>query len=228
METIYTGVLTPAALADPNNTHAILIRLVGEDREVLEIGPATGYMTRILVNEKNCRVTGFELNAQAAAEAAPLLKHLIVGNLENPDDLARLDGRFDVILLADVVEHLAEPSAPLRTLRAHLRPEGRLIVSMPNVAHWSIRRALLTGRWDLTDRGLMDRTHLRWYTLRTAIALLESTGYRILLRRSSYAFPGHWRLGIGPRLAVWAQARRMPTGWDELFAIQHILVAVPA
>lgn len=223
--TVYTGALTQAALADPNNTHAILLRWVGRDKDVLEIGPATGYMSRVMAGPQNCRVVGFEIDAGAAAQAAPYLQRLILGNLENPADLAQIDGTFDVILIADVAEHLVEPRLALETFRTHLKPDGRLIVSIPNVAHWSVRRSLLQGRWDLTDRGLMDRTHLRWYTRSTATELLESVGYRILSRRCSYVFPAHWRFNSGPRLAAWAQARAMPAAWDGLFAIQHLFLA---
>ncbi len=225
MTSVYDGALTEAALADPNNTHAILLRLVGNDKEVLEIGPATGYMTRVLSGQQGCRVTGFEINPAAAAAAQPFLKRLIIGDLENPHDLAKIDGPFDVILIADVLEHLAAPEVPLRELRDYLCPGGRLMVSLPNVAHWSVRRALLFGRWELTGRGLMDRTHLRWYTRRTATALIEAAGYRVVTRRCSYVFPAHWRFGIGPRLAAWAQRRTLPKAFDELFAIQHIFEA---
>ncbi|MGE5139003.1 MAG: class I SAM-dependent methyltransferase [Rudaea sp.] len=224
MANVYGGTLTEEALSDPNNTHAILLRLIGKEKDVLEIGPATGYMTRVLAGRERCRVTGFELSRVMAEEARPYLHKLIVGDLENQADVAKIDGQFDVALLADVLEHLVEPLQPLRELREHLRPEGRLIASVPNVAHWSVRHALLAGRWDLTDRGIMDRTHLRWYTRRTAVALIRSAGYRVVWRGASYVFPWHWRLG-GPRVAAWAQRRSMPAAFDDLFAIQHIFVA---
>jgi 2-polyprenyl-3-methyl-5-hydroxy-6-metoxy-1,4-benzoquinol methylase len=223
--TSYGGRLDETALADANNTHAILLRLVGHGRDVLEIGCATGYMSRILSEQQQCRVTGFEINPVAAEEARPFLKQLVVGNVEDAADREQITGSYDVILIADVLEHLAWPEEPLRNLRRHLRPSGRLIVSLPNVAHWSVRRALLRGRWQLTERGLMDRTHLRWYTRKTALALIEGTGYHPVAHYASYAFPGHWRLGIGPRLAQWAQRRQMPAFFGNLFAIQHIFVA---
>lgn len=223
---VYSGVLTEEAIADPNNTHAVLLHLVGYHRRVLEIGPATGYMSRVLVEHQGCSVTGFELSPIAAVEAQPLLHEIIVGNLEEPADLARIHGRYDVILMADVVEHLAEPGMALRALRSHLQDGGRLLVSIPNIAHWTARRALLLGRWDLTDRGLMDRTHLRWYTRSSAEHLLELAGYRIAQYRCSYVFPAHWRLGSGQRFAAWAQRRTMPGPFDGLFAIQSIFVAV--
>lgn len=223
---IYEGVLTAAALADPNNTHTILLQLIGRERTVLEVGCATGYMTRVLVEQQNCRVTGFEINGEAAAGAKPFLQRLIVGDLENPVDVSHIQSQFDVILIADVIEHLAMPQEPLRTLRHLLNDKGRLIISLPNVAHWSIRRALLFGQWDLTDRGVMDRTHLRWYTRDTAVALLESAGYRVVQHRASYVFPAHGRFGWGQRVAAWAQAHTILSVFDALFAIQHIFVFI--
>lgn len=223
---IYGGALDDAALADPNNTHTILLQLVGDNRDVLEVGCATGYMTRVLSERQHCRVTGFEINAVAASSAQPYLRALIVGNLENPDDLAQVSGQFEVLLMADVIEHLACPELSLRGLRRSLRAGGRLIASLPNVAHWSVRRALLFGKWELADRGIMDRTHLRWYTRRTATSLIESAGYRVMQHRASYVFPAHGRFHLGQRYAAWAQRRIMPRAFDNLFALQHIFVAV--
>lgn len=222
MQPIYTGTVTAAALGDPNNTHSILLRLVPDGSSVLELGCATGYLTRILVEQKGCTVTGFEINETAAQQARPFLHQLFLGDLENSSDVAQIDGIFDVILIADVLEHLQNPDQALGLLRPYLAPKGRLVVSLPNVAHWSVRRLLLSGNWNLTDRGLMDRTHLRWFTRKTAQNLLRSAGFNIVGRRVSYGFPAHWRFGFGQRVATLAQRRTMPGQFDDLFAIQHI------
>lgn len=224
---IYDGTITQSALDDPNNTHGILLNLVGNNRDVLEIGCATGYMTRVMVERQNCRVVGFEINEEAGTLARPYLQRLITGNLENQTDLAKIEETFDVILIADVLEHLVRPEALLNNLRKHLSPgKGWIVCSVPNVAHWSIRRALLLGRWDLTEKGIMDRSHLRWFTRRTTTDLLESSGYKIHTYKCSYVFPGHWRFGVGAKLAVWAQSRTMPGWFNDLFAIQHIFMAL--
>ncbi len=197
------------------------------DQEILEIGCATGYMTRALVECSRCRVTGFEINPRVASAVQPYLQKLIIGDLEKPADVARIQEQFDVILIADVLEHVAWPEVPLRILRHHLAPSGRLILSLPNVAHWTVRQALLLGKWDLTERGIMDRTHLRWYTRKTAQVLIESCGFRLITRRASYVFPAHWHAGWGQKSAAWAQCHRMPRFLDDLFAVQHIFVAEP-
>lgn len=224
---VYDGTITQSALDDPNNTHSILLNLIGNNCDVLEIGCATGYMTRVMVERQNCRVVGFEINEKAGILAKPYLQRLITGNLENQTDLAKIEGVFDIILIADVLEHLVHPEALLNNLRKHLKPgEGRIVCSVPNVAHWSLRRALLFGQWNLTDTGLMDRTHLRWFTRHTATALLESSGYKIHTYKCSYVFPGHWRFSFWRKLLSELQTRKMPPAFDSLFAIQYIFVIV--
>lgn len=156
---------------DSDNTHANVIRLVGEGRRVLELGPASGYMSEILC-ERGCTVVGLELDAEMASQAARFCERVIVGDLDTLDlDEELGEDRFDVILAADVLEHLKDPLKTLRDLRAFLRPEGYFVVSLPNVAHASVRLALLEGRFDYRDLGLLDRTHLRFFT-HESIALL--------------------------------------------------------
>ena len=224
---IYVGDLTQQALQDSNNTHSILLNWIADGSRVLEIGCATGYMTRVLTTQKSCSVDGFEINEEAAEQARPFLNRLWVGNLEDRADLGQIDGIYDVILVADVFEHLRWPETVLAQLRNHLLPRGYVLISLPNVAHWSVRRALLLGRWDLTDRGLMDRTHLRWFTRSTAEAMIRQAGFSVEQRRASYAFPAHWRAQLGPRVAAFAQKRNMPPWFDDLFAVQHLFLARP-
>ena len=149
---------------DSDSTHANVIRLVGEGRRVLELGPASGYMSEIL-RGRGCTVVGVELDKEMAAQAARFCERVIVGDLDTLDlDTELGDDRFDVIVAADVLEHLRDPLTTLRALRPFLKPEGWFVVSLPNVAHASVRLALLEGRFDYQDLGLLDRTHLRFFT----------------------------------------------------------------
>jgi hypothetical protein len=79
----------------------------------------------------------------------------------------------------DVLEHLRDPEGLLRRLRSILKPSGRLLCTGPNVAYWAMRKELLLGRWDYQDTGIMDRTHLRFYTAKSWRRLLETGGYRV-------------------------------------------------
>jgi O-antigen biosynthesis protein len=147
-----------------DNTHANVIKLIGEGRRVLELGPASGYMSEIL-RERGCTVVGIEIDAEMADQAARFCERVIVGDLDALDLEAELEeDHFDVIVAADVLEHLKDPLRLLKELRAFLSPGGYFVVSLPNVAHASVRLALLEGRFEYQDLGLLDRTHLHFFT----------------------------------------------------------------
>src|SRR5438874_922 len=144
---------------DSNSTHANILRLVGTRKRVLELGCATGHMSRILA-DRACDVTAIELDAQAAERASAYCERVIVGDLDQLDFEQELGAeRFDVAIAADVLEHLKDPSAVLRSVRNYLRPDGYVVASIPNIAHMSIRLALLSGRFPYSETGLLDRTH---------------------------------------------------------------------
>ncbi len=222
----YGGTISEQVLSDRNNTFAILLDLVGQEKKILEIGCATGYMTAILQQRGN-QVWGVEIDPLAAEKARPFAEEIWVGNLDKDADRAQIKGTFDVILITDVLEHLVFPADLLKFLTSHLADGGQLIVSVPNVAHWSIRRNLLRGRWDLTETGLMDRTHLYWFTRQTGRELLTQAGYQIIDQRASYVFPAHNRLNWGQKFVQPLQKSGF-NFWPSLFAIQNIYVAKKA
>lgn len=146
-------------------------------RRILDVGCASGALGRALKEGQGCEVIGIECVPEVAAIARSRLDRVHVG------DAAAVapslpEAYFDCIIVADVLEHLAEPAALLSALRRSLAPNGRLILSVPNVRHWSVIRGLLEGRWDYAEAGLLDRTHLRFFTRRTIEELLRSTGFR--------------------------------------------------
>jgi 2-polyprenyl-3-methyl-5-hydroxy-6-metoxy-1,4-benzoquinol methylase len=158
---------------DSDSTHAHVVRMVGQKQRVLELGPAAGYMSAVL-RERGCTVVGVELDPEMAAQAAQFCERMIVGDLEELDIEAELgEDCFDVIVAADVLEHLRDPLKTLRTLRPLLKPDGWFVVSLPNVAHASVRLALLEGRFDYQDLGLLDRTHLRFFTHESIAQLFD-------------------------------------------------------
>jgi len=149
---------------DTDSTHANVIRMVGSSRRVLELGPATGYMTDVL-RANDCSVVGIEIDADMAAHAAQFCERIIVGDLDTMDLDAELNGdQFDVIVAADVLEHLKAPLRALQSLSAFLQSDGYFVVSLPNVAHASVRLALLEGKFAYQELGLLDSTHLRFFT----------------------------------------------------------------
>lgn len=170
-------------LTDENSSLTQLILLTGEGKKVLEIGPATGYVTEALC-ARGCRVTAIEKDAAAAEAASRFCERMIVGDVEDLDlEAAFGDERFDAIMLGDVLEHLVEPEETLRRLRRLVADDGCVVASIPNIAHASVRLMLLDGRFGYTERGLLDETHLRFFTRDGVESLFRQAGYHIRLWR---------------------------------------------
>lgn len=158
---------------DPTSVHGDVVRLVGDASRVLELGPATGYMSQVF-QEGGAAVVGIEIDAEMAKGAERFCERVIVGDLDSLDLAAELgDDRFDVIVAADVLEHLKDPLRVLKQLRRFLEPGGSFVISVPNVAHGSVRLALMSGHFDYQDLGLLDATHLRFFTRETLEQLLD-------------------------------------------------------
>ena len=165
---------------DPASTHSKIVSLVPPATRVLEFGCATGYMSEVLKNRLGCTVVGVEIDRDAAAIAEQHTERVIVGDAEKIDYAAELAGEeFDVVLFADVLEHLKEPADVLRRVRPFLAENGVVIASIPNIAHASVRLALLGGEFRYREWGLLDDTHLRFFTRASIQDLFEESGYVI-------------------------------------------------
>jgi 2-polyprenyl-3-methyl-5-hydroxy-6-metoxy-1,4-benzoquinol methylase len=165
---------------NPDSTHSKIVSLVPPATRVLEFGCATGYMTEVLKNRLGCTVVGIEIDRDAAALAEQHAERVIVGDAEKIDYAAELAGeQFDVVLFADVLEHLKEPDDVLRRVRPFVAENGVVIASIPNIAHASVRLALLGGEFRYREWGLLDDTHLRFFTRASIQDLFEESGYVI-------------------------------------------------
>ncbi|MBI2037800.1 MAG: methyltransferase domain-containing protein [Candidatus Magasanikbacteria bacterium] len=167
--------------AEPTGTHMLLLGQVAPNSKVLDIGCAAGYLGKYLAVEKQCEMWGIEPDKDAVEMAKQnSYKFLLNKNIEEAlHDPALAGQEFDYILLGDVLEHLLYPERILELLKILIRKNGKLLVSLPNVAHYSVRFSLLKGKWDMKDSGIMDRTHLHFYTVKTAKALLEKQGWKV-------------------------------------------------
>ena len=123
------------------------------------------------------RVVGVELNPEAAEQARVALDEVVVADVER-DELPFEDASFDCIVYGDVLEHLTDPWTTLATQRRLLTSDGAAIVSIPNIAYWRNVLNLLRGRWDYTESGMLDATHLRFFTWSSIEQLLDQAGYR--------------------------------------------------
>ena len=165
--------------ATPGSTHELVAGLVPRASRVLEFGCASGYMSQVLKERLGCSVVGVELFAEEAERARRHCERLVIGDVEALDLAGALPGeRFDAVIFADVLEHLRQPEAVLRRVRP-LAEGGTVVASIPNIAHASVRLALLGGEFRYGDGGLLDRTHVRFFTRESIEELFESSGYAI-------------------------------------------------
>lgn len=174
---VYDHAVDPEAA---NNSHAMMLRMVGRDCRVLEFGCATGGMTRAL-RAQGCTVVGVEIDAEAAEGARRFAEAVQVCDLDRERISERLPGeRFDVILFGDVLEHLRDPQLSLGDAMQLLAADGRVVISVPNMAHGDVRLALLEGQVPYADLGLLDRTHRHWFTRDNLLALLKASGLSVV------------------------------------------------
>ncbi|SDD81581.1 Methyltransferase domain-containing protein [Sanguibacter gelidistatuariae] len=167
---------TTVDTAVANSSHTQVVRLVGAGKKVLDVGCSTGYVARALV-DNGCTVSGIEYNEAAGEVARPSLERLVIADLNEVKlEDAFAGERFDSIVFADVLEHLASPADVLRSSGSLLAAEGSIVISIPHVGHGSLRLALLQGRWRYRDTGLLDRTHIHFYTLDGLHELLSEAG----------------------------------------------------
>jgi 2-polyprenyl-3-methyl-5-hydroxy-6-metoxy-1,4-benzoquinol methylase len=167
-----------------------LLRLWGDRRDATILDVGCGYATTSQrLRQLGNRVTGVESSPEAVSKAGERLDEVIAADLRRHEEVAsRLQGRqFDAIIFADVLEHMDWPAPVLRSFLPYLAPGGTVIVSLPNVGNWSSRLGLLAGRFEYTDTGVLDRTHLRFFTKKSARRLIEDAGLQIT--RTSYT-PG--------------------------------------
>jgi 2-polyprenyl-3-methyl-5-hydroxy-6-metoxy-1,4-benzoquinol methylase len=163
-----------------HSSHHYARQMVGHNHDVLDIGCGEGFFAAELKQDGN-RITGVDAIESAGRHEA--LERFVTADLNAaPEGLLRELGgsRFDRVLLLDVLEHLVRPESILAQIRGALNGNGRLVVSLPNVANISVRLALLFGRFPYAERGILDRTHLHFYTRKSSRALLENAGWEIV------------------------------------------------
>lgn len=163
---------------DPNGGSAAarLARMVASGQRVLELGTGPGTVTRILHN-KGCKVTGVEMDPETLAMCAPFCERTLQANLEDPAWHASLAGeKFDVVMCADVLEHLRDPRPLLTLLPQFLNDTGCVLMSLPNATHLSVVASLMAGRFPYQTKGLLDNTHLRFFGREDIDALLRECG----------------------------------------------------
>lgn len=213
--------------SDPYSSHTFVLSMLqsGNNRRVLDVGAAHGYLAAAL-RDRGFHVTGIEANPDLAREAAQHCDELLVADLDDP--LLDFNEQFDVVLFGDVLEHLKNPLDVLVSVNQNLKTDGIVIVSLPNIANLYVRLHLLMGRFDYQERGILDRSHLRFFTRKTFRELLDDAGLEVMqLTATPIPLPL-----IVPRryhgkllASVHAFNNWMAVHWATLFGYQLIAVA---
>ena len=214
---------------EPYEANGLILSMIPEGCRVLDVGCGTGVLSKMIQDLRKCEVVGIEPSPERA-EAARELGITIINTILS-DVVAAEVGKFDIIILADVLEHLVSPSSMLDLCRKMLNPMGAIIASVPNVAHWTVRFELLRGNFNYTATGIMDATHLRWFTRKTVRRLFETAKLEIVSFQASAGRwmwqydkkrPWYWFSEERRTILISALTRR----WPALCGCQHIVKAV--
>ena len=211
-----------------NECHYLIKGLVRGGSRVLEIGCGTGSLLNYLVNSNGCSGDGIEPNANRALLASQ--KGLSVINSYLTEELDLPEKYYDYIIIADVLEHLVDPSFILINSKRFLKDGGSYIISVPNMVHWSIRLQILKGEINYTDTGILDATHLRWFTQKSLLKFLDRLGHRVTCVKCSNGIelscyqklPFFSRISEPRKEAI---LRLLVNMSPDLFACQFILVS---
>lgn len=145
----------------------------------LDIGCGKGRLGVFLKKQFSAKVTGIEIFAEYATEASKCLDEVLCGNIENLE-LEEYTNKFDHIIFSDSLEHLLDPASALMKARTMLRSDGALLLSIPNVRNFRVTFPLVFfGRFEYQDEGLLDRTHLRFFTLSSITNLMRQCGFEV-------------------------------------------------
>lgn len=167
---------------DADSGPARVVRIVGEDKRVLEIGAGPGSITKLLTSVSNCRVTALDIDAESIKKLAPYCEQAYQADLNNaawPEILVK-EKNFEVLVAADVLEHVYEPLVVLKTMKGLLNEDGYMVISLPHVGHSVIHACLLEEDFEYSDSGLLDRTHIRFFGIKNIQKLFEDAGMKIV------------------------------------------------
>ncbi len=200
-------------------------------RRILDVGCGEGVLGLSLLERGALHVAGVEIDPEAASRASARLSSVLVGDVETMA-LPFEPRSFDCIILADVLEHMRDPQRALGRLGAYLAPSGVVVASIPNVRHYSVLHMLMEGGWNYQPSGILDRTHLRFFTLREMLAMFAGCGLKIrsvsanmdaAFDRVKPQFEGKPRIDLAfGRLSL---RELTPAEAGDLFVFQYLLVA---
>lgn len=194
----------PIDIDNASNAHGIQLGMLESGQKILDVGCHSGIMGSLIKARKGGEITGLDYDDVALDAARIRLDRVYKVDLEHSgwaqDLIAKGEGGFDVAIFGDVLEHTSDPGLILRETKRLLKPEGKVIVSLPNVANLRVRLGLLRGNFNYAESGILDKTHLRFFTIESAHRLLDESGYELETSDvAGYSLP-HWLIRMFPGL----------------------------
>lgn len=188
-------------------------------KKVLDVGCARGFLGELIRKERGCRVFGLEINTEVAETAKARLDEVFCLDIENAS--LPFDRDLDVIIFADILEHLIDPWQVLKNTGDWLKPDGLIIASIPNTSHYSIILDLIRGRWDYIPFGLLCISHIRFFTRATIEEMFIKAGYA-LVTLEPQAYPSNAREDL---VRMLGEKLNMPNVSDDIFHPGYYAVA---
>ena len=199
---------------NPFSVHQKIIHFVGQNKHVLDVGCSEGLLSKKM-KENNCCVVGIEQNREAAQIADEYCQDLIIGDVQSINLDTKYENYFDIIIFADILEHLGEPSDVLERFKKYLKDDGSLIISLPNISNWKIRLQMLLGNFDYNEYGILDNGHIRFFNEKTMKKMINNSGYEI----------SKFDLTVGDVKRFSNISHHIGMIWPNLFAFQFLIIA---
>lgn len=156
------------------SSHDLILKLIKPNSNILDIGCSKGYLACQL-KKKGCIITGIDNNKEDLLSAKKECNKTILLDISRE----KITGKYDIIILGDILEHLQDPLTLLKSLKKNLKEKGYILISVPNGVNIYARIKILFGNFDYEEKGIFDKTHLRFFTLKSIKKLIKDSGYSI-------------------------------------------------
>jgi 2-polyprenyl-3-methyl-5-hydroxy-6-metoxy-1,4-benzoquinol methylase len=172
------------------NSLSMILKRIKKESLILEFGPANGRMTKYMKETLGCKIYAVELDEKSANDTRIYCEEILTGDIEQYKWLELYkDIKFDYIIFADVLEHLYWPEKVLNSSKKLLESDGSILISIPNISHNSILIELFNDRFTYHDTGLLDNTHIRFYTKKSFKNVLKKLNFTVLYEETVYCEP---------------------------------------
>ncbi len=169
-------------MKDDSSSFVKILKRIPAKSKVLEFGPAYGYMTRYMTEELLCDVTCVEIDPDAAEETKKYCNNMIIADIEKLDFGQVFENlTFDIITFGDVLEHLYNPGKVIKNCYNILKDNGKVLVSIPNITHISVISNLIMGRFEYSNSGILDNTHIRFFSRESILQLFTNNYYYAII-----------------------------------------------